>query len=414
MQHSNDNLDELFQRAAEDYPLRTDNKNWDLLASQLHKTAPAASKQSRKWQYTALLLLLLTGGFFLVNKEVIKKPANKDVVKKTEISSDSKKANEPVTKQDPPAFTSAENKMSPDQVASNQKSPDYSLKQLYNNSFSASTGPLPGIEQQAQVSQTQSNDEVASLNQQNNQPVIPDPIIPVIDNATSGNKTIDPVSQNDNEKKTVSNTITRSVKLTGTPKTLYGSLFVAPELSTIKFQHINKIGYKIGVSLGYKINSHFNVEIGVQREHKNFFSDGKYFDKSNLKLRPSTSIESLNGSAKLTSVPVSIRYNFSSKNNGQFFATGGVSAVLVTHTEKYDCVVTKDGMPDKLLRNFSSLTGTKYFSGVNVSMGYETAVSKLFKLKVEPYYQMPVKNLGVGELPLTSFGMNIGIVKELK
>jgi hypothetical protein len=154
--------------------------------------------------------------------------------------------------------------------------------------------------------------------------------------------------------------------------------------------------------------------LGVQRENKSFFSDGKYFDRSNVRLKPSTSIESLSGNAVLTDIPLSVRYNFNSKKNGQFFATAGVSTVLITHSEKYNYAVTKDGAPDNLTKSYGSLASTKYFSNMNVSLGYETPVGNSLKLKVEPYYQAYLHGFGVGDLPLSSFGINLGVVKDFK
>ena len=91
-----------------------------------------------------------------------------------------------------------------------------------------------------------------------------------------------------------------------------------------------------------------------------------------------------------------------------------LSAVLITHTERYDYAVTKDGMPDNLSRSYSSAETTKYFSTANMSVGYETPLSRSLKLQVEPYYQVHIQGFGVGDLPLNSFGINIGVVKDFK
>src|ERR1044072_6913353 len=72
-QQSDNNLDELFQKAAEEYPLKTNNKNWDIVAAKLHPSpASLQTSKSKKWQYSALLFLLLRGSFFLVNSLDIK------------------------------------------------------------------------------------------------------------------------------------------------------------------------------------------------------------------------------------------------------------------------------------------------------------------------------------------------------
>lgn len=99
---------------------------------------------------------------------------------------------------------------------------------------------------------------------------------------------------------------------------LYGSLYGGPQFSMVKFQQINKPGYKIGISLGYRINNRFSVELGLQRERLNFYSDGKHIDTSMLRLKANTAIENVNASSKITSVPIALKYNFSSKRTGHF------------------------------------------------------------------------------------------------
>ena len=67
-QQSDNNLDELFQKAAEEYPLKTNNRNWDIVAAKLQTSRTVLlNRKSRKWQYAFLLLLLLGGSLFIVD-----------------------------------------------------------------------------------------------------------------------------------------------------------------------------------------------------------------------------------------------------------------------------------------------------------------------------------------------------------
>lgn len=227
------------------------------------------------------------------------------------------------------------------------------------------------------------------------------------------------IANNQNVITNTSNSISskkakQPIKLQPVSSKFFGTLYAAPEFSMIKFQHISKPGYKIGVALGYRISNRFDVELGVQREHIHFYTDGKYFDKSALRLKGTASLESVNGSSKLTSVPVTIKYNFSLKSTGHFFTSVGANVVLLTHTENYEYVVSKNGVENNLNRSFGSVTSPKYFTCINTSAGYETKLFNQCNIKIEPYYQIPLSTLGIGKLPVTSFGVNIGIVKDLK
>jgi len=85
-QQSDNNLDALFQKAAEEYPLKTNNKNWGIVAAKLHSSSTIVqAKKSKKWQYAILLLLLLGGSFFIVDS-LNKKQVISHAVKQSSIS----------------------------------------------------------------------------------------------------------------------------------------------------------------------------------------------------------------------------------------------------------------------------------------------------------------------------------------
>jgi len=424
MQFSEDNFDELFQRAAEDYPLKTGNGNWDGFSARLNNNGfPRQVKQTRKWQYAALLLLLLAGGFFVIVDYSKRSPNSKAAITDQKPSpapsakeDNSVKENNKNTKQPQTAGNVAPGNTSIDQRFAGNKNAGQETLPGNNNFGDELNKPLPGIDLQLSVSESSVQPGQKDLIQSN--PII----IPPKENTSSISDNTNPVNNSNktvgsNADKEVTQTQKKSethIKLLSQPKTFYASFFVGPQLSTVKFQHPDKLGYRIGVALGYRMTNRFSMELGVQRENKSFFSDGKYFDRSNLKLKESTSIESLNGKAILTDIPVTVRYNFKSGNNSQFFAAAGVSAVLITHTEKYEYAVEIDGTPENLARGYSSQSSTKYFSNVNLSAGYEMPLGNSLKLKIEPYYQAHIQGFGVGDLPLNSFGINFGIVKDLK
>lgn len=422
-QQSNNNLDALFQRAAKDYPLKTNNNNWDIVADQLYKNSAGTIKKSRKWQYALLLILLFTSGLLLlnnlnkkqqaysINKPVLTPEKNSSKINQQTIeagkSTDKNKTNDPIIKIQP--------------LAGNASKKGNLIK--LNKTISNNIHTFSNTSQHAEENKTISNSD----NNVNIQQVNPlQQYLPAVTNQTndinkaeqqkdSNDETFadKKVNQGSNQLNTKSGKENVHLKLRPQPNTFYGTLFISPDFSTVKFQHINKPGYSIGVALGYRINNRLSAEIGLQRIHNNFYSDGKYLDKSNLKLKPSAIINAVNGSSKLTEVPVSIRYNIL-KHSNHFFATAGTTVALITHTENYNYNITKNGSPDNISRRFNSLTGTKYFSTVNVGLGYEVPVVGKFKLMAEPYYQAPIRGLGIGKLPVSNFGLNIGIVKDLK
>lgn len=414
-QQSNNNLDELFQKAAEEYPLKTNNKNWDIVAAKLQASRTVLlNRKSRKWQYAFLLLLLLGGSLFIIDN-LNKKQAISNTNKQSSLSqknkSNKKQKEDQIHKNQLSEMQRENNsltqviKVSKPHVHSS--SADISFKNKFlitpeisnkeDHSFTKTQ-----LNPQPKLTADHSNNNFSELNQLKTN-------IPAI-----SNKNITQNADKTDKKLNTNNAKSNHVNLGPQPKTFYGIFFFSPNFATIKFQHINKPGYSIGIGLGYRINKRISAQIGLQRVHANFYSDAKYVDPSNLKLKPSLTLDDLNGNNRLTEVPVALKYTLF-KNNYHFFATAGTTVALITHTEKYDYdVIKNNGTPKDVYRKFSALTATKFFSSVNLSAGYETSVSNLFNIKVEPYFQAATKGLGVGNLPVSNFGVSIGIIKNLK
>ena len=318
-QQSDDNLDELFQRAAEEYPLKTDNRNWDIVAAKLH-TSPTVlqTRKSKKWQYSALLLLLLGGSFLLINS--LNKRDSAVAVNHQSPSSEKNKDKSKQQNQDKnaiqpsPSITNKNNDLAQvtnitktdiglqttNTISKNKASLNSKLINKQTNNFLDQI--QPGL--QPKLTAYNLNNTISQLKFQKDN-------IPFITNQSITNQAGKTTRQNTNiaNNTGTNNRKSKHVSLQPQPKTFYGMFFFSPDFSTIKFQHINKPGFSIGIGLGYRINNRFSAEIGLQRVHANFYSDGKYFDTSNIKMYQSRKLDALNGNNKLTEVPVALKYN---------------------------------------------------------------------------------------------------------
>jgi hypothetical protein len=415
-QQSDNNLDALFQKAAEEYPLKINNRNWDIVAAKLHTSQTIAqTTKSKKWQYATLLLLLLGASFFIVDslnkKQVIPHAVKQSSLSRKNESNNKQKNEHKINKNQPSKVLIKNNNVtqvitiSMPFVHSANEGISRKNKALVNpeslNTESDNSLEQIQLSMQSKFPAANSNNNLILLNQPKNDAL-----------SITNKNTIQNLNKTD-KIVSVQNKESKHISLRPQPKTFYGTFFFSPNFATIKFQHINKPGYSIGVGLGYRINNRISAEVGLQRVHANFYSSAKYVDTSNLKLKRAATLDDLNGNNKLTEVPVALKYNLF-KNNYHFFATGGTTVALIMHNEKYDYNIIKNNGPRDVYRKFSALTATKFFSSVNLSVGYETSVSKFFNVKIEPYYQAATQGLGISDLPVSNFGVNIGIIKDLK
>lgn len=440
MLYKNDNLEELFQKAANDYPLRTDSSNWNNVAAKLN--IPAAEdvtpKKSSAWKYAAIIILLLGCAILLYTTQFNSDKTQQKVQADKTTASGKNNSNKKQDQSVAPAGSSSQKsnvianknaatvseqkkneslKMLSSSVsgsASKKSSDNYSMLNKTNDNNLLNNDLIKGNEQPSlPLNNTRNNSSASAITKQDIQsstPFIND------NNKIDNNNKADATSQNVNTVATNNSSKAKksTIKYKAPPTKFYGSLYGGIELSNIKSQKIQNAGYKIGIALAYRMNSRFDIEIGLQREHLNYYTDGKYFDKSGLKLKDFAALESVNAKSNLTTVPITVKYNFKSKGNGHFYTGAGFNAVVLTHTENYNYVVTKNGDEDDRAKNYKSVTAPKYFTSLNTVAGYQNKLMNWCDFKIEPYYQIPIKKLGVGNLPVTSFGVNIGIVKNLK
>src|SRR5688500_6573411 len=70
MQQVNNDMDDLFKKAAEEYPLQTGGADWNKVHKALQQTegSPGAEKREGRRRFTVLFLLfpMLVGGYFLL------------------------------------------------------------------------------------------------------------------------------------------------------------------------------------------------------------------------------------------------------------------------------------------------------------------------------------------------------------
>ena len=127
-----------------------------------------------------------------------------------------------------------------------------------------------------------------------------------------------------------------------------------------------------------------------------------------------TVLNNVDGSSKITNIPVTLKYNLTSKRSAHFYTAVGINLLQITHTEVYDYIVSKNGTERDHSKKYSSVSDPKYLTGIIASAGYEVKVCNWVNMKAEPYYQIPIQSFGLGRLPVTSFGINVGIVKRFK
>ena len=194
---------------------------------------------------------------------------------------------------------------------------------------------------------------------------------------------------------------------------LYAGIIGAPDLSTVKMQSIKGVGTTFGILLGYAFNERWAIETGVYVDRKKYYTDGEYFDTTHVRMPAYYhDLLNVNGTCYMWEIPLNVRYNFNPDGKTKWFGTAGLSTYLMSK-EQYTYEYKKSSGAI-YYNNWNIKQPSRYpFSIVSLSAGFEQGLGRVGNLRVEPYVRLPLQGIGTGKLPIMSAGVNIGITRRL-
>lgn len=185
-------------------------------------------------------------------------------------------------------------------------------------------------------------------------------------------------------------------------------LTIGPEWNQVKNQGMNKVGYDYGVFGGYRFNEKISLEAGFLLSKKFYYSSGQYF---NLKM-PGKDVVSLEGKSTIIEIPVKLKYDFLNKGKSTGFLSGGLISYLLTN-ETNDYILLVNGAEMNVTNHYTN--ASRYFaSAADLSIGYEHSFGRLAQVRIEPYIQLPLKGIGVGSMQVMSTGVHFAFVRKFK
>jgi hypothetical protein len=193
-----------------------------------------------------------------------------------------------------------------------------------------------------------------------------------------------------------------------------GILF-APEFSKVKYIYAdNRLGNNFGITLAYLLSSKLSLNSGVIFAKKYYqASDKQFHGPQSAAGSPDYDIEFVDASANIIDIPLNLRHNYFSDANTNFFISGGLSSYLMKkeNFDYYCHYYINNGAfrtPAQGWIHQPSAPPSKnnLFSILNLSAGFETAITSGFSFQFEPYMKLPVRGIGFGKVDLSSYGID--------
>jgi hypothetical protein len=444
MEHLDNDMDDLFKKAGELYPLKISGSDWEGLAGKLQdpnygdsgvlSIVPARSTGSRrKWLLLLLLIPIGVAGVLYYSNTINQK--------RSESKSSAIKPLPEGNSQEPGATAAPAETLSPDRNNNLKIPKTASAKQDQSRNKVApgqhTYSAVGAIDQRNEKSSSgnhadglRENESGIASNDKNPVEVNPANNTGAPENektdaiqkpevgitslpATAGaaptadkNKTTTKDTPKE-ESKNNNSSEKKSDPKTSASKGFYAGLVVGPDLSTVKFQSVNQLGFSLGAIVGYRFNKHLAVETGILWDKKYYHTKGEYFKNPQIHIPASINID---GNCNMLEIPVNIRYDFAAEKNHSFFAKAGLSSYLMmkdhyswTSPPPYNYPVYK-----------SYNAPSNIFSILQLSAGYERAISSSINVQVEPYVKIPLAGVGTGSMPISSVGIYFGITHSFR
>jgi Outer membrane protein beta-barrel domain len=439
MEHVDNNMDDLFRKAGNSYPLKTAESDWDGVFGKLKESAPhdntypGSSENSsfikRRWALLLLLIPIGLGAFFYFSPTA-KTPSaghvsniagNNSVIKgektnRTPATSARKSVNDLNKPENANKQSVNKSKIS----VSNLFVVDHTLAGLNdhvnlnkNHPSQVNANDIRRFSRAATFvnASNSSFDELMSEAKTKSLTLTPlkaqHKIISIDPTLNSASSISEPAPGLQSKMKSLSLKSDRG---------FYVGVLIGPDLSTVHFQSVKQAGLSLGILVGYRMNTHISLESGLLWDKKYYYSTGEYFKKDQTGIPPNVSIINLDGSCGMFEIPLALRYDFPTGNKHGFFAKAGLSTYLMKK-ENYSYEAEYSGGGTSWPETATYYNSSRnIFSIVTISAGYEhlIGISGKTKIRVEPYFKIPMQGIGVGSMPISSAGLYLGIIHSFR
>lgn len=185
------------------------------------------------------------------------------------------------------------------------------------------------------------------------------------------------------------------------------SAAVSADLSATGLEGFTDPGTMVGFAVEYYLADTWSIQTGATYAVKKYTALGSEYETPEwISARPDDLLSAI---AKCTviDIPFNIRKYFYTKKGKTFFASSGVSTYLMLR-EDYNYEYTEERPNWEPFWRYEN-RNNHFFGILNLSVGYETPISKNLALGIEPFMKLPLTGIGEGRVRFLSFGTNIAI-----
>jgi hypothetical protein len=165
----------------------------------------------------------------------------------------------------------------------------------------------------------------------------------------------------------------------------YLGFISGPLFSKIKNQGMTKPGFDFGILMGYAFSNNVSIETGIIRTRQYFTATGGYLQE----ILNMGGVKTLEGNRNAFSIPLKLKYNVINGPSGDFFFTAGVSSIVGVND---NIVITVDYLPIPPTNKIDLGPPSYLPAYMNFSIGYEYKIGRFANIRIEPYLEIPTNS----------------------
>jgi hypothetical protein len=178
-------------------------------------------------------------------------------------------------------------------------------------------------------------------------------------------------------------------------------LLGAPAASAVRTAQSARLGGDIGLTLEYRFTNRLRVRTGLISSQKRYEAPSTDYTVPAAWQWFSSDYE-VDGSCRITEIPIDLRYDVLSRPMYQVFASVGLNSLFM-RDERYSYDWMQNGQIST--REAHVVNGSHHILSVlNFSAGVERKLGARWSGQVEPFLQLPLGGVGAGQVRLSSLG----------
>lgn len=185
-------------------------------------------------------------------------------------------------------------------------------------------------------------------------------------------------------------------------------ILASPDFSSAgSLANFSSPGYKIGAMISYQLSSRISLSTGLIQSDVRYRADGNDYNPPPGYWQYGIPADEIMARCLILDIPIRMQVEFLQLYRSRFFVTAGVSSYIMLN-ENYRFRYDRDDTG--LAQEWDAKTGTRHlFSNSGFSVGYEHDVHPNWSLRVEPFVQVPISEVGWGNVGLYSAGTMVAL-----